>query len=67
MMGVKSFMAQIADGTAQTEGNLDVLKKLASTMIDFDLFFEVLPGTKGPSSVPNLNDFELGPISDSHE
>jgi alkyl sulfatase BDS1-like metallo-beta-lactamase superfamily hydrolase len=67
MMGEKTFMAQVEDGTAQTEGNLDVLQQLASAMIDFDLFFEVLPGTKGPSSAPDLNDFEVGSASNSHE
>ncbi len=67
MMGVKSFMAQIEDGIAQTEGNLDVLQQLASAMIEFDLFFEVLPGTKGPSVAANLNDFEVGPITNPHE
>jgi alkyl sulfatase BDS1-like metallo-beta-lactamase superfamily hydrolase len=58
MMGVKSLMAQIEDGTAQTEGDLGVLEQLASTMIDFDLFFEILPGTKGSSAEPDANDFE---------
>jgi alkyl sulfatase BDS1-like metallo-beta-lactamase superfamily hydrolase len=67
MMGVKSFMAQIEDGIAQTEGNLDVLQQLASAMIEFDLFFEVLPGTKGPSVAADLNDFEVGPITNPHE
>ncbi len=67
MMGVKSFMAQIEDGTARTEGNLDVLDQLAAAMIEFDLFFEVLPGTKGPSAAADLNDFEVGasdPVSE---
>ncbi len=67
MMGSKSFMAQIEDGTAQTEGNLGVLDQLASAMIEFDLFFEVLPGTKGPSVAADLNDFEVGPIGEGHE
>ena len=67
MMGTKSFKAQIEDGTAQTEGNLGVLDQLASAMIEFDLFFEVLPGTKGPSVAADLNDFEVGPIDTGHE
>ena len=67
MMGDKSFMAQIEDGTVRTEGNIDVLQQLASAMIDFDLFFEVLPGTKGPSAAPDLNDFEVGSMEVSHE
>ena len=67
MMGVKSFTAQIEDGTAQTEGDLGVLALLASTMVDFDLFFEVLPGTKGSSTAADLNDFEVGQIGEGHE
>ncbi len=67
MMGAKSFMAQIEDGTAQTEGDLGVLEKLGSAMIDFDLFYEVLPGTKESSVAADLNDFEVGPIDTGHE
>ena len=37
--------AQIKDGTAKAEGDLSVLQKLASTMVEFDLRFEILPGT----------------------
>ena len=67
MMGAKSFMAQIEDGTARTEGDLGVLEQLASTMIDFDLFFEILPGTKETTVDADLNDFEVGPISSPGE
>ena len=67
MMGAKTFMAQIEDGTANIEGDLGVLKQLASTLVEFDLFFEVLPGTKGPAALPDLNDFEVGPIAEGHE
>jgi hypothetical protein len=31
-------------------------------MADFDLFFEILPGTKGPSVAADLNEFEVGQI-----
>jgi alkyl sulfatase BDS1-like metallo-beta-lactamase superfamily hydrolase len=67
MMGAKSFMAQIEDGTAQTEGNLDVLAQLASTMVEFDLFFEILPGTSRPSSDEEMNPFEVGELHTAHE
>jgi hypothetical protein len=67
MMGAKSFMAQIEDGTAQIEGDLGVLKQLASTMIDFELLFEVFPGTKPSSDVADLNDFEVGQMGKGHE
>ncbi|MCZ6560494.1 MAG: SCP2 sterol-binding domain-containing protein, partial [Gammaproteobacteria bacterium] len=67
MMGAKSFMAQIEDGTAKIEGDVDVLGQLAAVMIDFDLFFEVLPGTKGPSPDADFNDFEVGSFEVGHE
>jgi hypothetical protein len=35
----------IADGTATTDGDTSVIEQLKSTMIHFDLRFEVLPGT----------------------
>ena len=46
MMGAKTLEAQIADGTAKVNGDAGVLKKLASTMVDFDPRFEIMPGTK---------------------
>ena len=67
MMGVKPLMAQIEDGTARTEGNLEVLGQLASAMVEFDLFFEVLPGTKGPLPDSDFNDFEVGMYDIGHE
>jgi alkyl sulfatase BDS1-like metallo-beta-lactamase superfamily hydrolase len=67
MMGVKPLTEQIKDGTAKTEGDLAVLEQLASAMVDFDLFFEVIPGTGGSSVSADLNDFEVGPIGEGHE
>ncbi len=46
MMGAKTMDAQIADGTARVEGDASIVKKLASTMVDFDPRFEIMPGTK---------------------
>ena len=46
MMGKKTLEAQIADGTAKVEGDAGVLKQLASTMVDFEPRFEIMPGTK---------------------
>jgi len=46
MMGAKTLEAQIADGTAKIDGNADILAQLASTMVDFDPRFEIMPGTK---------------------
>jgi alkyl sulfatase BDS1-like metallo-beta-lactamase superfamily hydrolase len=49
MMGVKTLAAQIDDGTAKIGGNRKVLSQLASTLVDFELGFEILPGTKSPA------------------
>jgi alkyl sulfatase BDS1-like metallo-beta-lactamase superfamily hydrolase len=46
MMGAKTLDAQIKDGTAKVEGDATILMKLASTMVDFDPRFEIMPGTK---------------------
>jgi len=62
MAGVKSLADQIADGDVQAEGDLSVLQQLASTMVRFELGFEILPGTKGPSPEMDMNDFEVGPV-----
>ena len=47
MMEAMTLEAQIADGTAKVEGNARFLTQIASTMIDFDPRFEIMPGTKG--------------------
>jgi hypothetical protein len=67
MIGKKSLADQIADGSAQVEGNPGVLKQLASTFVRFEIGFEILPGTKGPSTEMDLNDFEVGPVNVSGE
>jgi alkyl sulfatase BDS1-like metallo-beta-lactamase superfamily hydrolase len=67
MMGVKPLAAQIEDGTATADGDLGVLQQLASTMVTFELGFEILPGTKGPAADAELNDFEIGPLETQGE
>ena len=68
MMGVKTLAAQIEDGTAQIDGNLDVLTQLGSTMVTFEPNFEILPGTKrSPTQDADLNDFEVGAAQMPHE
>ena len=51
MMGAKTLEAQIQDGTAQVEGDVSILGKLAATMVDFDPRFEIMPGTKARGGV----------------
>jgi alkyl sulfatase BDS1-like metallo-beta-lactamase superfamily hydrolase len=50
MMGAKTLEAQIADGTAKVKGDASILKQLASTMVDFDPRFEIMPGTRSKES-----------------
>lgn len=62
MAGVKTLDAQLADGTAQFEGDLSILKVLGDAMTEFDPFFEVLPGTRGDVPVQAQSDaFEAVP------
>ena len=62
MMGAKTLEAQIKDGTAKTTGDISVLAKLASTMIDFDPRFEIMPGTKARGGeVAKADPFEAVP------
>ena len=37
-------------------------EKLGSTMVDFEISFEILPGTKSAAEVEALNPYEVGPI-----
>ena len=62
MMGAKTLEAQIADGTAKVKGDASVLKKLASTMVDFDPRFEIMPGTKARTTeLTDANPYEAVP------
>src|SRR5512142_3057025 len=62
MMGAKTLEAQIADGTAKVQGDANVLKQLASTMVDFDARFEIMPGTKAKGAkLAHADDFEAIP------
>jgi alkyl sulfatase BDS1-like metallo-beta-lactamase superfamily hydrolase len=62
MMGAKTLEAQIADGTCKAEGDLSILKSLASTMVEFDPRFEIMPGTHPSRTVVEEHDaFEAVP------
>ena len=58
MTGAKTLDAQIADGTAKVEGDIGILKQLASTMVDFDPRFEIMPGTKARTVVAHEDAYE---------
>ena len=61
MTGKKTLEAQIADGTAKVEGDAGILKQLASTMVDFDPRFEIMPGTKVAGMVAKEDPYEADP------
>lgn len=49
MIGAKTLEDQIASGTAKVKGDVSILKQLASTMVECDPRFEIMPGTKARS------------------
>jgi alkyl sulfatase BDS1-like metallo-beta-lactamase superfamily hydrolase len=59
MAGRKSFAASIEDGTAQADGNVDILAEIAGTLVTFNLFFEVLPGTAAPTPASDMNPYAV--------
>ena len=62
MMGFKELETQITEGKCEVVGDVSILKKLASTMVDFYPRFEILPGTKGTGiEVAATNSYEAAP------
>jgi hypothetical protein len=59
MAGAKRFTDAIEDGTAQAQGNAGILDEIASTLVVFDPFFEVLPGTAAPAIDSELNPYSV--------
>jgi alkyl sulfatase BDS1-like metallo-beta-lactamase superfamily hydrolase len=50
MMRKATFASQVAAGRAKLEGNPRVLEQLAGCLVEFDPFFEIMPGTKTPAT-----------------
>ena len=67
MMGTKSLKTQIQDGTATAEGDLKILDLLASTMVTFEIGFEILPGTAARSHIEDANPFSVNANAVIHE
>jgi alkyl sulfatase BDS1-like metallo-beta-lactamase superfamily hydrolase len=59
MMGVAPFAEQIESGKARLEGNKAAFDQLVSTLVSFELGFEILPGTKGSIEPPEQNPLEV--------
>ncbi|TVQ75476.1 MAG: MBL fold metallo-hydrolase, partial [Chromatiaceae bacterium] len=45
MMGQKTLMAMIEDGTAKTEGDPTIMARIGATLVTFDPRFPIMPGT----------------------
>jgi alkyl sulfatase BDS1-like metallo-beta-lactamase superfamily hydrolase len=58
MMGAKTLEALIGDGTAKVSGDISILGKLASLMVEFDPLFTVMPGTQRRAAAPEVGDGE---------
>lgn len=52
MIGTAKLSDKVSAGKAKMEGNPQVLAQLGSTMVTFDNWFEVLPGTKKREALP---------------
>jgi alkyl sulfatase BDS1-like metallo-beta-lactamase superfamily hydrolase len=62
MMGAVSFDDQIEAGKAKLVGKRQVYEQLKSTLVQFELGFELMPGTRAAkASKPDLNPFEQQP------
>lgn len=59
MAGAVTLVKQIDDGKAKIKGDRSVLDKLRSTLVQFELGFEILPGTKAKNpKKQEMNAFE---------
>jgi len=62
MMGAKTLESQIAVGTVKVAGDVSILKKFGSTMVEFDPRFEIIPGTKPPGTdIERADPYEVVP------
>ena len=57
MAGSATFEALLAEGLATAEGDLAVLEQLAGLMVEFDPRFEIMPGTKLRTELPEMEPF----------
>jgi hypothetical protein len=58
MTGEEPLSKQIEDGTVTAEGDTGVLDQLKSTLDQFDLGFELLPGTGAADLTPEATPLE---------
>jgi alkyl sulfatase BDS1-like metallo-beta-lactamase superfamily hydrolase len=63
MTGAVALEKLIVDGKSKLQGNAKVLSQLASTMVQFEIGFEIMPGTRGATPPPRGNPFAVGPLN----
>ncbi|MEE4238568.1 MAG: alkyl sulfatase dimerization domain-containing protein [Anderseniella sp.] len=65
MAGKATFDAQIEAGKAKLEGNREVYEKLKTTLKQFEMGFEIMPGTGAADLTPDKNPFEADAPADT--
>jgi alkyl sulfatase BDS1-like metallo-beta-lactamase superfamily hydrolase len=58
LTGESNFDEMAKDGTIKLEGDPGVVEQLKNTMVQFELGFEIMPGTKKASQKPERMPFE---------
>jgi alkyl sulfatase BDS1-like metallo-beta-lactamase superfamily hydrolase len=64
MLGTAPLQQQLADGTAQVEGDVGVLMTLADLLVHFSPTFEIMPGTSRPDVPVDDDPFTQEPLAD---
>ena len=60
MMGQKTLMAMIEDGTAQVEGDPTILARIGATLVTFDPRFPIMPGTQlRATEIPEVDPYAV--------
>jgi len=62
MMGAISFDEQIKNGKAKLKGDSKPYEQLKGMLVQFDLGFEILPGTAAKDLIPESNTFKQEPV-----
>ncbi|MCU7846133.1 MAG: SCP2 sterol-binding domain-containing protein [Candidatus Thiodiazotropha sp. (ex Monitilora ramsayi)] len=65
MMGVVSFDEQLKSGKAKLEGNREPYEQLKGMLVQFDLGFEMMPGTSAKDLTPEQKPFQADPPASS--
>jgi len=65
MMGAVTFDQQIESGKAKLEGNREPYEQLKGMLVQFDLGFEIMPGTGAADLTPDKKPFEADAPADT--